>query len=309
MRGAQSSDCIKLVLDGGCVLFNRHRARIAPFDQEAAAASLEQATGIADVHVKLFRRTILAGFLVDLESLLPGFIVDDGLHGCAVEVEALGCALGLHISRSNRLNGEIGLGIALLEDARAVVSHAVAVHVLAMDGGCNCEIVVPGLGRRLSVGFENVLAVIDHLEVAIDHQQLGLAADFLAEFAEIGCDVSHVDLGVLGHIGVKVSEQPSGVEFHAPTGGEHAHVNRVGSGGPVRLDLLEDFGERHFADDYLGARCSFKFLATLCQTAGDDRTWARQDVDGDAIIFAGGRGGCKSANGGSGHQSTNDYLT
>jgi hypothetical protein len=42
------------------------------------------------------------------------------------------------------------------------------------------------------------------LEVAIDHQQLGLTADLLAELAEIWRNVVKVDLVVLGDVGVQI---------------------------------------------------------------------------------------------------------
>ena len=66
------------------------------------------------------------------------------------------------------------------------------------------EIVFPGLRRLYTGAVENVLAVIDHLEVAIDHQQLGLTADLLAELAEIWRNVVKVDLVVLGDVGVQI---------------------------------------------------------------------------------------------------------
>ena len=71
------------------VLLDRQRYRIAPLDQQAATARLEQRAGIADVHVQFLRRTVLAGLLVELEGLFPCLIVDQRLHRRVVEVEAL----------------------------------------------------------------------------------------------------------------------------------------------------------------------------------------------------------------------------
>ena len=175
-----------------------------------------------------------------------------------------------------------------------------------MNGFGNCQIVVPGFGKSLAVGFQYVFPVVNHLEVAIDHQQLGLAADFLAEFAEVTCNVSKVNLGVLGDIGVEVCQQASGIQFNPPTSSENANVNRVGTRGPVCLDLLEDFSERHFGYHNLGTCHGFKFLATFGQTAGNDRAWARQNVDGYAIIFTRDSGGSQTANSHTGEQGASD---
>ena len=177
-----------------------------------------------------------------------------------------------------------------------------------MDGLGAREIVVPGLGRLQAGLLQNVLAVVDHLEVAIDRQQLGLAADLLAEFAEVGRDVSQVDLGVLGDIGVQVFEQAGCVKFHAPAGGEDADVDGVRARRPVGLDLLEDFGERHFGHDDLGARGCFEFLATLDQTAGDDVARPRQNIDGDAVKLAGEGNRVEPANGNTCRQRAHHHF-
>ena len=121
-------------------------------------------------------------------------------------MEALGSALRLNDRRCESLDCKVGLGITLLEDTGTEVALTVTIHVLAMNFGRHLEIVFPGLRRLHAGSVENVLAVIDHLEVAIDHQQLGLTADLLAELAEIGCDVVKVDLVVLGDVGVQVLE-------------------------------------------------------------------------------------------------------
>ena len=224
-------------------------------------------------------------------------------------MEALGRALGLHDRSRDRLDGEVGLGIALLEDAGAVVGLTVAVHVLAVDLGGHVEIVFPGLGRLQAGLLEHVLAVIDHLEVAIDHQQLGLAADLLAEFAEVGRDVGHVDLGVLGDIGIHVLEEAGGIEFDAPAGGEDADVDRVGAGRPVVLDLREDFREGHFRDDDLAAGGRLEFLAALGKAAGDHIAGAGQDIDGDAVELAGLRCGSEAASSSTRHHRRGDEFT
>ena len=71
-----------------------------------------------------------------------------------------------------------------------------------MNFGRHVEVVFPGLRRFQPGGFQYVSPVINHLEVAIDHQQLGLAANLLAKLTEVGSDVGHVDLVIGGDIRV-----------------------------------------------------------------------------------------------------------
>ena len=216
--------------------------------------------------------------------------------------------MGLHVGSSHSLNGKIGLVVALLENARAVVRNTVAVHVFAVDGGSNFQVIVPGLGRGLAVGFQHILAIVDHLEVAIDHQHLGFATHLLAEFAEIRCDVSRVDFGVLCNVGIEVFEQTSSVKFNAPAGRKHTDVNRIGARGPVGLDLRENFSKWNFTDNDLGARGSAEFHATLGKASGDNIAGACQDVDGNAIIFTGGCRGGDAAKGCTGSQSADQVF-
>ena len=107
-------------------------------------------------------------------------------------MEALRGALRLDQAGGHCLDREIGLGITLLEDAGAVISLSVTVHVLTMDLFGDGEVIIPCFWCCEADFVQNILAVIDHLEVAIDHEQHGLATDFLAEFAEIGCDVVRI---------------------------------------------------------------------------------------------------------------------
>ena len=224
-------------------------------------------------------------------------------------MEALGRALGLHDRCREGLDGEVGLRIALLEDAGAVVGLPVTIHVLAVDLGGHVEVFLPGLWGLQASLFQHVLAVIDHLEVAIDHQQLGLAADLLAEFTEIRRDIGHVDLGVLGDIGIHVFQESGGIEFHAPACGEDADVYGVGSGRPVVLDLREDFREGNFGHNDLAAGGSLEFLAAFGKAAGDHVAGASQDVDGDAVEFAGLRCGSETAGSSTRHHRSGDQLT
>ena len=204
-------------------------------------------------------------------------------------MEALGRALGLHIGRRNRLDGEVGLGIALLEDARTVVRLAVAVQILAVDGLGVSEVVVPGLRRRQFHLIEDVLAVVDHLEVAIELDQHRVATDLHAEIAEIGREIGGVDFGVLGYVGIEILDQARGGELHTPASGEHSDVDRVRARAPVILQLRENFRERHFNDVDLGAGGGLELFAALGDHAGDNRTRTGQDADGHPIIHHSGR--------------------
>ena len=195
---------IELALNGSRVIVKLQRSWVAPFNQKATTACLEKCTGVANVKVQLFGRSVLSGLLVKFKRLLPSSIIDDRLHRSIVEVEALGSALRLNDRRCESLDCKVGLGITLLEDTGTEVALTVTIHVLAMNFGRHLEIVFPGLRRLHAGSVENVLAVIDHLEVAIDHQQLGLTADLLAELAEIWRNVVKVDLVVLGDVGVQI---------------------------------------------------------------------------------------------------------
>ena len=194
------------------------------------------------------------------------------------------------IGAGERLDRKVGLGIALLEDARAKVGFAIAVHVLAVDLRRHVQIVFPGDGRFQPGIRQNVGPVVDHLEIAIDHQKLGLATDLLTEFAEVGCDVVEVDLVVGGDIWVQVFQQAGCIQFDAPTGGEDPDIDRIGARRPVVLDLREDLGERHLGDDDLAARHLFEFLAALDKATGDDVTRPRQNIDGHPAEVLGKRG-------------------
>ena len=54
------------------------------------------------------------------------------------------------------------------------------------------------------------------------------------------------------------SSSPAASSSTPQPGGEDANVDGVRAGRPVGLDLREDFGERHFVDDDLGAGRRFE---------------------------------------------------
>ena len=202
-------------------------------------------------------------------------------------------------------NREVGLGVALLEDARAEVALAVAVHVLAVDLGSDVQVILPGDGRLQSGIGQNVGPVVDHLEVAIDHQELGLSTNLLAEFPEVRSDVVQIDLVIGGDIGVKIFQKAGRVEFYAPTGCKDADIDGVRARRPVVLNLRKDLGERDFRNDDLGAGHFLEFLAAFDKTSGDDVTRARQNIDGypAEILGNGGYGSAAESSGANGQRS------
>ena len=153
--------------------------------------------------VQFVRWTSFASGLIDAERFLPGFVVDLRCHIVVVKEDAFVCAFGLHVRRRDRADSEIGLRIPLLEDAGSKVTFAIAVHVLTIHRLCDSDVVFPCLWRFQTSGFQNILAIVDHLEVTIDGDQIGFATDLLVKFAEVGRDVVNVDLVVIGDIGVQ----------------------------------------------------------------------------------------------------------
>jgi len=166
--------------------------------------------------VQLIRRTEFAGCLIDAERFGPSLVVDLRLHGFGIEEDALARALGLHETGGHRHDREVGLGITLFEDARTEIGFAIAIHVLAVRSAGNCHVVVPGLGRLKAQLFQNVPTIVEHLEVTIDGDQIGLAADFLVVLAEVRGDVVEVDLVVVSDIVGQIFDQPAIDQLDSP---------------------------------------------------------------------------------------------
>ena len=279
-----------LVPDRGAGLVDRQRADVAPVDREPAPARLDQRAGVADVVVQLVRRAELAGRLVDPESLLPRLVVDLGLHRVVVEEDSLSRALGLHESGGDGAHGEIRLRVPLLEDAGSEVGLAVPVQVLAVHRAGDLHVLVPGARRRKAHVVQDVPAVVEHLEVAVDGDQVGLAADLLVVLAEVGRDVVDVDLVVVRDVAVQRLHQARVDQFGRPAGREHAHVDRVRAGRPVGEDLLEQLRERNLVDADLRAGHRGELLAAFDEALRDDGTRTGQDLDGHAAVVLGGCG-------------------
>ena len=118
-------------------------------------------------------------------SALPkASLLTSGFMSLRVEEHALAGALRLDHAAGDRGDEPVGLGVALLGDARAVVGRAVAVHVLAVQRLGDGDVVVERLRRLQTARLEHVGAVVDHVEVAIQGQHVDLAAVLLREVAE-----------------------------------------------------------------------------------------------------------------------------
>ena len=123
---------------------------------------------------------------IDLEGLAETLGAGERLHVGRVEEDPLLGALGLQPAAGDAEDRPIGLGIALLGDARAVVALAVAVHIHALGSLGDVDIVGPGLRRLLAELLQHVGPVVDHLEVAIEGDHVVLAGVGLGEIAEEG---------------------------------------------------------------------------------------------------------------------------
>ena len=110
----------------------------------------------------------LRRLLEEVERLAEGLVVDQRRHVRGVEEGALAGALRLGHRADDVGDEPVALRVALLGDAGAEIRRAVAVHVLAVHGLGDREIFVPGL-RHLQAGrLQDVLAVVHHVEVAVE---------------------------------------------------------------------------------------------------------------------------------------------
>ena len=241
--------------------------------------------GVRHVQVELVRRAVLAGLLEDPQRLLEALVAHQRLHRRGVEEDALARALALEEGAGDREDQPEALRVALLEQARAVIALAVSVHVLAVHGGRDLEVLVPGVRRLEAVLLEHVGAVVHHVEVAVDGDEVGLAVDLLVELPEVGGDVVELEPRVVRDEVAQVREQVAVGELDRPAGGEHPDVDRVRSRGPVGEQLLEEVGERHRRDLDRRAGHRLELFAPLLEPPGDDGPRPGEDVDGDAFVL------------------------
>ena len=135
--------------------------------------------------------------------------------------------LALEQAGRDRDDPPVALGALLLGDARAVVRLAVAVEVLAVVLLGDREVVVPGLRRRDAILVEDVLAVIDHVEVAVERDRVDLAVVGRVEVPEERADVLPVELGIVVHAIGQVGEVARADEVAQPLRVEHVRVEGV----------------------------------------------------------------------------------
>ena len=143
------------------------------------------------------------------------------------------------------------------------------------------EILVPGR-RRLQAGrFQHVLAVVHHVEVAIEGDHVGLAAVLLGEVAEEGADIVLLD----GLVGLdarrQILEVAAGDVVDHPLRREDRGVDRVGAARPVGQNLLVEIGERHRDHVDLGAGQRLELRRAPLQRLLD-RAGLGDDVHGHA---------------------------
>ncbi len=86
---------------------------------------------------------------------------------------------------------------------------------------------IPSLRWLQAFVFPDVFAIIDHLKVAIYHQQFSLTANFLTKLAEIRRDIVEVDFVVCCDIRVEIFQKAGRIKFNAPTSGKNANVNGI----------------------------------------------------------------------------------
>ena len=224
---------------------------------------------------------------IDLEGLAETLGAGERLHVGRVEEDPLLGALGLQPAAGDAEDRPIGLGIALLGDARAVVALAVAVHIHALGSLGDIHIVGPGLRRLLAELLQHVGPVVDHLEVAIEGDHVLLAGEGLGEIAEEGRHILLLQ-GLVGvNAGGQILEIAGGHVIHHPLRGEDRGIDAVGAAGPVGQQLLIQIREGHGNDIDLGARQLLEIGGPALQRLGDLGTGEGHDVDGDAVELPG----------------------
>jgi hypothetical protein len=132
------------------------------------------------------------------------------------------------------------------------------------------------------VPLEDVLAVVDHLEIAVQRHGVGVALEGGAEVAEEGRDVEPVDLLVGPDPRTEVFEVPRWDEVSQPLWVEHERVVAVRPRRSVGEDLLVQVAEGDDDDVDLRARELLEVRCAPLQRLRDLRPGERQDVDRDA---------------------------
>ena len=132
------------------------------------------------------------------------------------------------------------------------------------------------------VFLQNVRSVVEHVEVAIERDEVDLAVVGRREIAEEWGDLVPVDRLILGDARSQLLEIAAGDIVDHPLRREHRSVDRVGAARPVGEHFLVEVGERNRDDVDLRAGQLLEFggapLQRLLDCAG-----LRHHVHGDAV--------------------------
>jgi len=181
----------------------------------------------------------------------------------------------------------IRLRVTFLGDARTRDRLAVAAEDLAVRGFCYIEVIVPGFRRLLAELLKNVRAVVDHLEVAIERDEIGLAVVLLREVDEERHHVVFLQCLVIRDTLREVFEEGAFRVIDHPLRREDRRIDRIRARGPIRQKLLIKIRERHRQHVHLRTRQLLELGRAALQRLGDLRTDERHHVDGHALEVLG----------------------
>ena len=102
---------------------------------------------------------------------------------------------------------------------------AIVVHVHAVGGFCDSQIVIPRLRRIHPELFEHVGAVIDHVEVTVERNRVGASFEGGAELTEELTDVVPLQVCVVVHTVGDVLQDTCGYVVDHPLRREHKRVD------------------------------------------------------------------------------------
>ena len=222
--------------------------------------------------------------LQEIERLAKRLVVDQRPHVLGVEEGALARSLRLHHRAGDVGDEPIALSVALLGDAGAV--DLGSIDLLAVQRLGDLKILVPGL-RRLQARFvQDVRPIVEHVEVAIERDEVGLAGVGRGEIPEERRDLVPLEIFVLGDARREFLKIAARCIVDHPLRREHRSIDRVGAARPVGQHLLVEVGERNRDDVDLRAGQLLEFGgATLKWLL--DRAGLRHDVHRDAVELSG----------------------
>src|SRR6266852_7498182 len=216
---------------------------ISPQSIDSAQRPAVNRLRIADIEIDLVRRPVLRRFGIEVERLAEALIVDERLHVPRIEESALIGALRLDVSAGNGRNEPIGLRVPLLADAGAIIRLAVT-EILAVQRFGVGEVVVPSCRGFEPVLLEHIGTVVDHVEVAIERDEICLLVELGGEVPEERCDTIPTKSFVPSDTTAELLEQAgSGIVTH-PLRRKDCSVDRIGAGRPVGQQLGVKIRER-----------------------------------------------------------------